>query len=468
MTMLRHLRNLLLVAVAFTLIVGAITAIPVIQAANAANPARLETACGNAAGALRWTLARPVAGWATTCEQIAAAVNERDPVAARHAVCGGRLPALEDIVTAQNVLCDPALDRWFEVAGDALWLVRSPGESRPDGGGMVVAAGTLSTGIRPVGGGALDLACVPDTTRWPASQDPGYATAFAWIREPCQVWQQLGHTGTFAQTAQDAAALWEAQTGERVDTVIAVDGRAPGALIADLDGGVLEQYLTVGQYEGDVTAAGSDQRRAATARTATISAARTLLASDAAVTVETVVARLDGLLADRMIEVWTATDGAWAPAPSTGTVRVAIDNQAGTKADQAISVDVTRTGDRWTVTAVNDPQLIRAMPEYVSCPYPCLSTDRTVPWVALAFGRWAGNIVLTFPAGTAIRPADGAPLVTATSTGDGEVAVFDVHVNGFAGADASNTARFEFTATGVPAGAQIVYLRPTHEGAVPQ
>lgn len=455
----------MVVAVAFTVVVGAIVTIPVIQAARSTNPTHLETACGTAAGALRWTLARPIAGWAATCENVAAAINDRDPAAARHAICGGQLPALEDIITAQTVLCDPQLDQWFTVARTALWLVRSPGETRPDGGGMIVAAGTLSTGIRPVGG-TLDLACVPDTTSWPASQDPGYAAAYAWIRDPCQVWQQLGHTGTFAQTAQDAAALWEAQTGEPVDTVIAVDGRAPGGLIADLDGGVLEHYLTVGQYEGDVTAAGSDQRRTSTARTATITAARTLLASD--VTAESVAARLNGLLDSRMVEVWTATGGVWSPAPPTGTVRVAIDNQAGTKSDQALEVDVTRSGDRWTVTVVNDPAVVASMPDYMTCPYPCLSTDRTVPWVALAFGRWAGNVVITFPAGTVIRPADGAPLVTATTTRDGEVAVFDVGVNGFAGADAGNTARFEFTATGVPGDAQIVYLRPAHEGAVPQ
>lgn len=101
-------------------------------------------------------------------------------------------------------------------AGSGMWLVAGTIEARE---GAVVLTELVSTGELTLEPGAV---AIPDTD---------YENNWGWLL-PSENWQSLAASPRFPASAELAAAMWEAATGEAVDGVIVVDPVALEALLS--------------------------------------------------------------------------------------------------------------------------------------------------------------------------------------------------------------------------------------------
>ena len=155
------------------------------------------------------------------------------------------------------VLITNALANFLEGPTTYLLLGTNNAEMRA-GSGMVLSIGKLE-----VADGEMSVAEFSDVDAVPLDEpfesgDPDLDANWGWLR-PTGDWRNLAMSPRFGLTGRTAAAMWQAQTGERVDGVIAIDPVALSRLVEvtgsvrvgseEFDSSGLLYFLLAGQYE---------------------------------------------------------------------------------------------------------------------------------------------------------------------------------------------------------------------------
>jgi hypothetical protein len=219
----------------------------------------------------------------------------------------------------------------------------------------------LSAGVMTMADGRFDLGPMTDTgllllPPGAVAMRPGdFQDRWGWA-EPNQEWRNLAMSPSFPASAELAARMWEARTGERVDGVFAIDPFGLQALMeisgpVTVDGKLvtkdnvvretlLQQYL---DYEEDGGQAGTTQRRE---RLSDIARAVIDQLDEKGWDVATLVEDLQDAARGRHVLAWSSIpeqERAWRGAGIAGRLRadsllVALQNRAGNKLDQFVPV----------------------------------------------------------------------------------------------------------------------------------
>jgi|GEM_PF-500879 len=221
--------------------------------------------------------ARTAAALATSLGSLASAVDHANlgpSEALLPALANGRNAFARDLARLQ-----PAVDRAQGASAAVATLLNrhqtylvfagNNAEMR-DGSATELQAGTLSTG-----GGRLHLGDLNSTQNLasptPLAPMPGDLAARWGTLHPNEDYRNLGLSPQFALNAPLAAAMWQKQTGQKVDGVLSLDVvalrdllTATGPVVVDgttFDATNVEQYLFVTEYVGVTSATANIARR---------------------------------------------------------------------------------------------------------------------------------------------------------------------------------------------------------------
>jgi hypothetical protein len=311
-----------------------------------------------------------------------------------------------------------------------LLLMANNAEMRA-GSGDFLEVGALSTAD-----GHLQLSHLNQTVSIPVPAGKVTPTGdlearWGWIK-PGQDWRNLGFTPQFDVNAPLAAQMWEAETGQHVDGVIAVDVEMlhqllevtgpvtlPNGTVVSPD--TVVELLTHDQYEGLVDNPTAQQARAEAGREDT----QGLLAQAALGALENESLDLKSLsnamttaTQGRHLLMWSAqpaTQAVWVQAGVAGqlsadSMMTAVINRGGNKLDQYLGVyahlELTTQGRHTLGTLTVD--LHNSTPpgqsQFIAGPYPGLGT---------VYGEYLGLLAVNIP-GYASQPSiDGNPTLVA-------------------------------------------------------
>ncbi len=340
-----------------------------------------------------------------------------------------------------------------------LLLAANNGEMRA-GSGMLLSAGvlTVNQGRFTLG----QMVSVNDLTL-PAGAVPlggDFGARWGWV-DPTQEWRYLAMSPQFNVTGSLAAQMWKAKTGEDVDGVLALDPIALRALVkvagpvdvggTQIDQGnvveeiLLQQYLdypaSVDGSEFDLPA--NDQRRE---RNGVIARAIVDQLDRVEWNIADLLDDLRGAARGRHVLFWSSEptqQRAWRAAGVSGVLprdgfMIAVQNRAGNKLDQFLSVATTidhhRVSGGSQVTAtINIANLTPAtgLNRYVEGPF-----DET-----FAPGEYRGILAVNVPGYSGDIHLDGGELTVAAGP-DGSTRVVGVNIRVLRGSVGTYTLRF--------------------------
>ena len=276
---------------------------------------------------------------------------------------------------------------------------------------------------------------------------------WGWL-EPGVDWRNLGVTPQFDVTAELAARMWAARTGQQVNGVLAVDVAglrqiltATGPVQAagvTVDADNVEQYVMHDQYEGvSDNSAGNASRSDALGA---IADAVLRQLQGQSTDLRTLASAVAGAVTGRHLMVWSSdpkTQAAWMASGAGGAVSsdslaVAVVNRGGNKLDQYLSVSVgltTRPSGRNTEVTMTSTLVNRTPPgqsQFIAGPYPGLP---------LAYGEYSGVVADNLPAvARSISMTGGQGLIALGAEGPTWLAASPVVVD--QGATATVVVRF--------------------------
>jgi Protein of unknown function (DUF4012) len=241
------------------------------------------------------------------------------------------------------------------------------------------------------------------------------AANWGWL-SPTVDWRNLNLTPRFNVTAPLAAQMWQQQTGQHVDGVVAVDVIALQAILqvtgpVTLDDGTVVdasnvvRYALHDQYEGLSDNAQAGQQEVRRDRLGSLAQATLTALQDRPLDLRSLASALSGVAAGRHVLVWSRDASAqadWRAAGVAGTVPVdgvmpAVLNTGGNKLDPYLSVTssmrMVRSGSstRGTLTVDLANHTPPGQPQYIAGPFPGLSA---------VYGEYLGLLSVTLP-GTA-------------------------------------------------------------------
>jgi hypothetical protein len=242
---------------------------------------------------------------------------------------------------------------------------------------------------------------------------------WGWLK-PGVDWRNLGVTPEFDVTAPLAARMWQANTGQSVNGVLALDVEGLRQLLVatgpvtvgttTVTADTIEQYLLHDQYEGLADDATDDAGR--TEQLGALSAAVIDALQGQSIDLKTLATSVATATAGRHLLVWSAAptaEAAWRTSGVAGmltTTSLDADllNRGGNKLDPYLSVGVTVTtapsgADTAVTMAVH---LANHTPsgqsQFIAGPYPGLGS---------AYGEYVGVLAANLPAAATRRTTSG-------------------------------------------------------------
>jgi hypothetical protein len=232
---------------------------------------------------------------------------------------------------------------------------------------------------------------------------------WGWL-EPGVDWRNLGLTPQFDVTAELAARMWAARSGQQVDGVLALDVvglrqimTATGPVQVGsitLDAANVEQYLLHDQYIGlSDNSSGESSREDALGA---IASAVLRQLQGQSTELRSLASAVSGAVAGRHLMVWSSNpraQAAWVAAGAGGTLTptslaVTVVNRGGNKLDQYLEVSVhvsTRPdgpGTAVTLTTTLDNQTPDGQSQFIAGPFPGLP---------LVYGDYSGVVATNLP-----------------------------------------------------------------------
>lgn len=304
------------------------------------------------------------------------------------------------------------------------------------GSGMFLQAGVLT-----IENGAIHLSDLRPThdltleTAVAIEGDLGERWSFT---ELGREWRNLGFSPRFPPTADAAARMWHAATGETVDGVIAVDVIAVANLLEatgpvdiaghTVDAGGAADFLLHDQYL-EIPTGGireRDRQRERRDRLGDLADALvTRLGGD--VDTAAVADAMATALRGRHLLLWSdepRLQAAWERSALGGTLTdrsmlLAVSNRGGNKLDPFLQVDATVAIDdgRVEVTAVIDNRTPEDEPLYIAGP---------AEGFDVAPGTYTGFVSLNVPGAATDLRVDGGPMIVAGADGPTRVAATQI------------------------------------------
>ncbi len=311
-----------------------------------------------------------------------------------------------------------------------LLLMANNAEMRA-GSGNFLEVGALATHD-----GHLVLSNLNQTVNIPVA--PGKVTAtgdlearWGWLK-PGQDWRNLGFTPQFDVNGPLAAQMWDAETGQHVDGVIAVDIETLHQILlvtgpVTLSNGTVVsadnvvQLLTHDQYKGLVDQPTAAQARAEGGREDQLgSLAKAALASleSESLNLKSLATAMTTATQGRHLLMWSAQPQAeadWVQAGVAGqlspdSMLTAVVNRGANKLDQYLSVqsdlDLHTQGARTMATLTvhlhnNTPP---GQSQFIAGPYPGIGT---------VYGEYLGLLAVNVPGYASVPRIDGNPMLDA-------------------------------------------------------
>jgi hypothetical protein len=294
----------------------------------------------------------------------------------------------------------------------------------------------LEVGVLTTHNGHLELSHLNQTVNIPLA--PGKVTAtgdlearWGWIK-PGEDWRNLGFTPQFNVTAPLAAQMWQAETGQHLDGVLAVDVEALHQILlvtgpVTLSNGTVVtadnevQLLTHDQYEGlsdqptaqqNKVEAGREDRLGSLAQ-----AALKALESES-LDLKSLSNAMTTATEGRHLLAWSEqapAQAAWAQGGVAGelapdSLMTAVINRGGNKLDQYLSVkadlQIHTQGKRspGTLTVDLDNKTPPGQSQFIAGPYPGLGT---------VYGEYVGILAVNLPGYASVPHIDGNPRLDA-------------------------------------------------------
>ncbi|MEO1063403.1 MAG: DUF4012 domain-containing protein [Actinomycetota bacterium] len=307
--------------------------------------------------------------------------------------------------------------------GPSRYLVLAANNAQmQNGSGMFLSAGRLD-----LVDGRVELGAMTSLTDLPLPSDPvelpsHLADRWGWL-DPNRDWRHLGLSPRFPETAELAAEMWEAATGEHIDGVIAVDVFVLAELLGvsgpvEVDGLVFDsetavELLTNGQYLhffGD----GRFDRDAQADRRELLSQVADAVLTELLTELDVEVLRaLRDAGAGRHLTIWSADaelQRTWGELGLTGeltpdSMLLSIINRSGNKLDWFLRshatveiVEGTETDEVIVTVRVRNTAPEDGQPRYVVGPYHGSGLDA---------GEYLGVVALTLPADATDGRVDG-------------------------------------------------------------
>ncbi|MEM8904385.1 MAG: DUF4012 domain-containing protein [Actinomycetota bacterium] len=387
----------------------------------------------------------------------------------------GRAELVEQLDAATELLDEGVrtIDAAVELAaGPSSYLVLAANNAQmQNGSGMFLSAARLDLVDGEVRLGTMTSMTDLELPAEPVDLPPFLDERWGWL-DPNRDWRHLGLSPRFPETAELAADLWEATTGDRIDGVVAVDLVLLAELVGvsgpvEVGGTVIEadsavELLANGQYvrffgDGGFDRAAQDDRRELLSAVADAVLADLLGALD-----------LDALrtLRDagqgRHLMVWSADpelQATWADLGVAGelspdSLLLSSINRSGNKLDWFLrttaAAEVTE-GDVTDEVAVTvrvrntAPEL--GQPTYVVGPYPGSGLDA---------GAYLGVLALTLPADATSGRVDGDPALAVVGSEGPSNRVVGTWIEVPRGSSTDVVFRFE-----VPAGRSSMTVEPS-------
>ena len=291
----------------------------------------------------------------------------------------------------------------------------------------------LEVGTAMTGDGSVHLGDLGQSGRLALA--PGQVTVngdlqrnWGWLL-PGVDWRNLGVTPQFDVTAELAARMWVARTGQPVNGVLALDIVGLRQIMAatgpvqvgslTLDAGTVQQYLLHDQYAGLTNNSGENASRADGLGAIASSVLRQLQGQST--NLRGLASAVSGAVAGRHLMVWSSNpvdQAAWVAAGASGrldssSLSVNVVSQGGNKLDQfvAVSVHATTAPDRTGTAVTLATTLANHTPdgqsEFIGGPFPGLP---------LVYGDYSGIVAVNLPgaaravtmSGTGPESANGA------------------------------------------------------------
>lgn len=288
-------------------------------------------------------------------------------------------------------------------------------------------------------------------------------------------WRNLGVTPRFDVTAELAARMWEAHTGQTVNGVLALDiaglrqimtATGPvqvGSLTLDADN--VQQYLLHDQYAG-LSDNSSGNASRADALGAIASAVLRQLQGQST-NLRGLASAVSGAVAGRHLMLWSSNpvdQAAWVAAGASGrleanSVTVNVVSQGGNKLDQflAVSVNMTTNPDRTGTAVTLSSTLVNQTPagqsQFIAGPFPGLP---------LAYGDYSGVVAANLPGAARDVTMTGAGPLSANG-GDGPTRLVTAPILIHEGATTTVVVRFHLpTAHGTMTVVPSARVPPVH------
>ncbi len=294
----------------------------------------------------------------------------------------------------------------------------------------------LEVGVLATHDGHLVLSNLNQTVNIPVPAGKVTATGdlearWGWLK-PGQDWRNLGYTPQFDVNAPLAAQMWQAETGQHVDGVIAVDIETLHQILevtgpVTLSNGTVVSadnvvaLLTHDQYKGLVDQPTAAQARAEGGREDQLgSLAKAALASleSESLNLKSLSTAMTTATQGRHLLMWSAAPRAetdWVQAGVAGqlspdSVLAAVVNRGANKLDQYLSVgsdlDLRAQGRRTVATLTvhlhNDTP--PGQSQFIAGPYPGIGT---------VYGEYLGLLAVNVPGYASVPRIDGTPKLDA-------------------------------------------------------
>ncbi|MGD0378692.1 MAG: DUF4012 domain-containing protein [Acidimicrobiales bacterium] len=307
-----------------------------------------------------------------------------------------------------------------------LLLMANNAEMRA-GSGNYLEVGALGTED-----GHLHLSNVNQTVNIPVA--PGKVTAtgdlearWGWLK-PGQDWRNLGYTPQFDVNAPLAAQMWQAETGQHVDGVIAVDLMALRQILevtgpvtlhdgSSVNADDVLRVLTHDQYEGLIdnpTAAQAQAEGEREDQLGSLAQGALYALENESLDLRSLSNAMTSATEGRHLLLWSQKPQAeadWVRAGVAGqlspdSVMAAVINRGGNKLDQYLSVDTDLTmqtqGKRTlgTLTVHLRNNTPPGQSQFIAGPYPGIGT---------VYGEYVGILSVNLPGYAAVPHVDGNP-----------------------------------------------------------
>ena len=295
------------------------------------------------------------------------------------------------------------------------------------GSGAFLEVGTATTG-----NGSIHLADLGPSGQMALAPGQVVVTGdlqrnWGWL-QPGVDWRNLGLTPQFDVTAELAARMWAARTGQQVNGVLALDIVGLRQIMAatgpvqvgslSLDAGNVQQYLLHDQYAGLSDNSSGDATREDALGVIASAVLRQLQGQST--DLRNLASAVSGAVAGRHLMVWSSNrvdQAAWVAAGASGTLTpsslaVTVVSQGGNKLDQFLPVSVAvatrpdRSGTAVTLTTTLTNRTPGGQSQFIAGPFPGLP---------LVYGDYSGVVAENLPLAARNVTMTGAGPVSANA-----------------------------------------------------